>query len=119
MFQVRHIVIHGNHRLSTGELLASVDGLRGKSVFAIDLDDWRHAVLESPWVADATLRLTLPSTVDIAVQERAPIGIGRLNGLLYLIDERGSVIDEYGPNYSDLDLPIIDGFVSTPPPRTP
>jgi cell division protein FtsQ len=112
VFQVRHIVIHGNHRLSNGELLALVGELRGQSIFTIDLEDWRRAVLESPWVADARLRLTLPSTVDIAVQERAPIGIGRLNGLLYLIDERGTVIDEYGPNYSDLDLPIIDGLSS-------
>jgi cell division septal protein FtsQ len=33
---------------------------------------------------------------------------------LYLVDDGGAVIDEYGPSYIDLDLPIIDGLASTP-----
>ena len=48
--------------------------------------------------------------VDVTIQERAPLGIGRIDGALYLVDDRGAVIDEYGPSYADLDLPIIDGF---------
>ena len=76
--------------------------------------EWRRALLNSPWVADASLRRTLPSTVDVVILERAPLGIGRINGSLYLVDDRGAVIDEYGPNYADLDLPIIDGLSSAP-----
>ena len=34
--------------------------------------------------------------------------------MLYLVDDRGTVIDEYGPIYGDLDLPIIDGLSSDP-----
>ena len=48
------------------------------------------------------------------MQERTPLGIGRINGALYLVDDSGAVIDEYGPNYADLDLPIIDGLSSAP-----
>ena len=40
------------------------------------------------------------------------VGIGRIDGSLYLVDDRGTIIDEYGPNYADLDLPIIDGLSS-------
>jgi hypothetical protein len=29
---------------------------------------------------------------------------------LYLIDEHGVLIDEYGPQYRDFDLPIVDGL---------
>lgn len=103
-------MVHGNRRLSNGEVTALLYGLRGESIFAVNLDEWRRGVLNSPWVADAFLRRTLPSTVDVTVLERTPLGIGRINGALYLVDDRGAVIDEYGPNYSDLDLPIIDGF---------
>ena len=113
-FQVRRIVVHGNHRLSNGEVTSLLEGLRGESLLAVNLEDWRRGVMNSPWVADASLRRTLPSTVDVTVQERAPLGIGRINGSLYLIDERGTVIDEYGPNYADLDLPIIDGLSLVP-----
>jgi cell division septal protein FtsQ len=52
----------------------------------------------------------LPSTVEVIVAERAPIGIGRIKSELYLVDDRGVVIDEYGPQYADVDLPIIDGL---------
>jgi len=114
IFHVERINVRGNHRLSTGEVLALVDGLRGRSILAIDLEDWRRTLLKSPWVADASLRRTLPSTVDIAILERAPLGIGRINGALYLVDDRGMVIDDYGPSYADLDLPIIDGLSGLP-----
>lgn len=114
IFEIQRIVIHGNHRLSNGEVLALLEGLRGQSILSINLEEWRRGVLNSPWVADASLRRMLPSTVDIAVYERTPLGVARINGSLYLVDERGAVIDEYGPSYADLDLPIIDGLSSAP-----
>ena len=114
VFHVDQINVRGNHRLSNGEVLAMLQSLRGRSVLAVDLADWRRALLNSPWVADASLRRTLPSTVDVVILERAPLGIGRINGSLYLVDDRGAVIDEYGPNYADLDLPIIDGLSGRP-----
>ncbi len=46
------------------------------------------------------------------VVERQPIGIGRINGEMYLVDEHGVVIDQYGPQYADLDLPIVDGLAA-------
>ena len=114
IFHVDQINVHGNRRLSNGEVLAMLESLRGRSVLALDLADWRRALLNSPWVADASLRRTLPSTVDVVILERAPLAIGRINGSLYLVDDRGAVIDEYGPSYADLDLPIIDGLSSAP-----
>ena len=36
-------------------------------------------LLASPWVRDAALRRSLPSTVEVVVSERQPIGIGRIN----------------------------------------
>ena len=74
IFRVQRIVVHGNHRLSNGEVLALLDGLRGQSILTVDLDEWRDAVLSSPWVAEALLRRTLPSTVEVSVQERQSAG---------------------------------------------
>jgi cell division protein FtsQ len=119
LLQVQRIAVHGNHRLSNGEVLALMDGLRGQSILTVNLDEWRSGLLHSPWVAEALLRRTLPSTVDVTVQERIPLGIGRINGALYLVDDQGAVIDEYGPNYADLDLPIIDGLSSAPDDASP
>ena len=114
IFRVERLVARGNQRLSNGEVLALLQGLRGRSILSVDLEHWRRAVLTSPWVAGVSLRRTLPSTIEVTIQERAPLGIGRIHGVLYLVDERGGVIDEYGPKYADLDLPIIDGLSSAP-----
>lgn len=110
VLQVNHIVVHGNERLSKGEVMAMLEGLRGESLFGTDLDVWRRRLLASPWVRDAALRRSLPSTVDVAIFERTPAGIGRVHDQMYLVDERGILIDQYGPQYADLDLPLIDGL---------
>jgi cell division protein FtsQ len=70
--------------------------------------------MASPWVRDAALRRSLPSTVEVAVSERQPIGVGRIKSEMFLVDERGVIIDQYGPQYGDLDLPIIDGLAAAP-----
>jgi cell division septal protein FtsQ len=112
--QIDRIVITGNERLSTGEVLALLEGLRGQNILRVDLAVWRKRLLDCPWVGDATVRRLLPATVEVAVVERRPMGIGRLGGELCLIDERGAIIDEYGPKYAEFDLPLIDGLAGAP-----
>ena len=67
--------MHGNVRLSAGEVQALVDGLRGTSILTADLAAYRRRLLDSPWVADVALRRVLPSTVEVFVSERRPIGL--------------------------------------------
>jgi cell division septal protein FtsQ len=108
--RVDRVVIRGNERLSEGEVLAVLSGLRGESLLWTDLDGWRDRLLASPWVRDAALRRSLPSTVEVVIGERQPIGISRVRNDMYLVDERGEIIDTFGPHYADLDLPLIDGL---------
>ena len=112
--QVRTIAVRGNVRLSSGEVQALVDDLKGTSILTADLDDFRSRLLASPWVADVALRRVLPSTIEVFVAERRPIGICRLGSDLYLLDRTGTIIDEFGPQYAEFDLPIIDGVVRPP-----
>lgn len=112
--QVRRIAVRGNVRLSSGEVQALVNGLRGTNILTADLSSYRQRLLDSPWVADVALRRFLPSTVEVFVSERSPIGLCRLKGQLYLVDRAGTLIDEYGPQYGEFDLPIIDGLVRAP-----
>jgi cell division protein FtsQ len=112
--QVRRISVHGNVRLSSGEVQAIVDGLRGVNILTADLSGYRRRLMESPWVADVALRRVLPSTVEVFVSERRPMGLCRLGTTLYLVDPGGTLIDEFGPQYAEFDLPIIDGLVRAP-----
>ena len=63
--QIGHMVVRGQARLSTGEVLALVEGLRGQNILAVDLEAWQQKLLSSPWVESATIRRVLPSTVEI------------------------------------------------------
>jgi cell division protein FtsQ len=114
VLEIEKITVRGNQRLAKGEVLAILSGLRGENLVWTDLDLWRRRLMASPWVRDASLRRSLPSTIDVVVSERLPIGIGRIHADLYLVDERGVIIDQYGPQYADLDLPIIDGLSAAP-----
>src|SRR5262249_34127696 len=58
--EVDRIVVRGNERLSKGDVLAVLNGLRGENVLWTDLDVWRRRLMASPWVRDAALRRSLP-----------------------------------------------------------
>ena len=112
--QIAHIALHGNDRLSRGEAMALLGDLHGQNILAVRLEDWRQRLMTSSWVEDAIVRRVLPNTLDVLVRERTPMAIARLGRDLYLVDQHGVVIDEYGPSYADLDLPVIDGLASPP-----
>jgi cell division protein FtsQ len=111
---VTTITVKGNARMSSGEVLSLLDGLRGRNMVLVNLESWRQKLLTSPWVEGATIRRVLPGTVDVSIAERQPMGIGRVGDQLFLIDREGGIIDEFGPNYAELDLPVIDGLSSGP-----
>lgn len=112
--QVSKVTVRGTVRLSAGEVQQLVHGLYGTNIITADLGKYRQRILDSPWVAGASLRRVLPSTIEVTVVERRPFGISRLGNQLFLIDRDGTAIDEYGPQYSSFDLPIIDGLVQAP-----
>jgi cell division protein FtsQ len=112
--QIGHMVVRGHERMSTGEVLALIEGLRGQNILGVSLEEWQNKLLSSPWVESATIRRVLPSTLEITVRERRPMGIGRIGTTMYLIDHKGVIVDEYGPAYADIDLPVIDGLGASP-----
>lgn len=107
---VTRITISGNARMSSGEVLSLLDGLRGRNMVLVNLESWRQKLMTSPWVEGATIRRVLPGTVDVLISERQPMAVGRVGNQLLLIDHGGRIIDEFGPNYAEFDLPVIDGL---------
>jgi len=107
---IDEIEVTGNQHLATDEILALLAGLKGQNLIVTNLDAWREQLIASPWIKEATFKRALPSSVRVTVQEKIPLGLGRIRGRLYLVDDRGDVIDQYGPAYADFDLPIVDGL---------
>lgn len=111
---ITRLTVRGNSRMSSGEVLALVGGVRGSNMLRVRLETWRQKLRGSPWVADAALRRVFPDTISVAIVEREPMAVARLGGGLYLIDQRAVVIDEYGPHYAEFDLPIVEGLAGPP-----
>lgn len=107
---IQRITVEGNVRMSTGEVTSLLEGLHGQNMLTADLESWKDTLKASPWVSDVAFRRVFPGRIAVAVIERTPIGIGRLGDALFLVDRHGSLIDEYGPNYAELDLPILNGL---------
>jgi cell division septal protein FtsQ len=109
------ISVSGATKLSGEDVLSRLDGIRGQNMLSVNIEEWRQHVLDSPWVEAAAIRRVLPGSVDVAIVERRPMGVGRIEGELYLVDERGGIIDEYGSIYGEFDLPLIDGLAAEGP----
>jgi cell division protein FtsQ len=112
LFRISRVRVHGNVRISNGEVQAIVGDLQGAHILTVNLARARAELLESPWLAEAALRRELPSTIDVYVSERRPFGLSRQGSQLYLVARDGTLMDEFGPKYSEFDLPIIDGLFS-------
>jgi cell division protein FtsQ len=112
--RVRDVTVVGNRRLSAGAVESLVAGLRQDHILRVNLEDYRRRLLDSSWVDDVHLTRVLPATIQISVIERTPIAVARLDQHLYLVDEAGSIIDDYGPQYQEFDLPVVDGLMVEP-----
>lgn len=110
--RVQNVTIKGAEKLSIGEIEALVDGMRGDHILTANLEAYRARLMQSPWVGNASLRRVLPSTIEIVVTERRPMGLARVAGRLFLVDAAGFVIEEHGAQHAQYDLPIVDGLES-------
>jgi cell division septal protein FtsQ len=116
-WRVNRVRVHGNVRISSGEVQAIVSDLQGAHILTANLTGSRQRLLQSPWLAEVALRRVLPSTIDVYVSERRPFGLWRRGSQLYLIATDGTVMDEFGPRYAEFDLPIVDGLTPPAPAR--
>jgi cell division protein FtsQ len=107
---IRRIAVSGNQRLSSGQVQALLGHLIGSSTVTADIELARQRLEDFGWVDNVEIRRVLPASVSVVLTERQAIALGRINGSLFLIDRTATIIDEYGPNYAEFDLPIVDGL---------
>lgn len=107
--KVTRIEVHGNNRLSVGEVRELLGPAVGANILCVDIARLRDRLAASPWVATARVRRTLPDTLAIEIQERVPLALAELEQL-YLMDGGGALIDIYGPRTAGFDLPVVRGL---------
>jgi cell division protein FtsQ len=119
LLRIRRLVVHGNVHLSAGDVDSILDGIHRENLLQADLPAYRQRLLDSPWVADVRLSRVLPATLDVTVVERVPMAVARQGDRLFLVDDSGAIIDDYGPEYAQFDLPVVDGLLVASKGATP
>jgi cell division protein FtsQ len=109
-FTIKRIAVSGNNRLSSGQVQALLGHLVGSNIVAADLEAAKRNLQDAPWVDHVEIRRVFPDSVSVILTEQQASALGQINGTLFLLDDTGKIIDEYGPNYAEFDLPIVHGL---------
>lgn len=107
--RVARVDVRGSRFLSEGEVRELLGPSVGENILTLDIEELNRRLRASPWVADATVRRTLPDTVHVLIHERVPLALAEMERL-YLMDAAGVLIDIYGPHTAGFDLPIVRGL---------
>jgi cell division protein FtsQ len=106
---IKRIEVHGNSRLSAGEIRGLLGPAVGENILCVDIARLKSRLAASPWVASARVRRSLPDTLAVEIQERLPLALAELDRL-FLMDSAGALIDIYGPRTAGFDLPVVRGL---------
>lgn len=93
MFCVKSYAITGISRVKRDEVLARC-AQWSDNIFALDLEKIERSLEACPWIERATCSKKLPDTLQIHIVERVPIAFAPIDGVVWLIDKDGRVLEE-------------------------
>lgn len=106
--EVRQITVTGQKETSDSALVASMGLEPGGSILGVDVGATRERLEALPWVTSATVRKTLPGSLDVTVAEAEAFARWAHEGRVHLVSREGEVLaDEVRPGYER--LPLIAG----------
>ncbi|MDA8172132.1 MAG: FtsQ-type POTRA domain-containing protein [Nitrospiraceae bacterium] len=115
MFPLRKVVFEGNKNLSNGELLALLKVRAGQNMLELSRKDLSERLLASPWVQQAAVRKEiLTGRIAVRVDERKPFVIIRRDGVMWLADIQGRLLEPMRAGVAPF-LPVIDSDVKDYP----
>lgn len=106
--QIRQIDFSGSEHL-TDEELRGLTGLKG-SENLVSLSGSRvfSKMTASPWIRSVSIRKEFPDTLHILVKESEPAALLEVRGSLFIIDDRGEMLQELKDSPIPF-LPVISG----------
>lgn len=103
-FRIRRVEIAGLQYLAPAKVMATLELHPESSVFD-DLADAARRLRALPGIQSAELRPRLPGTLEIALEESAPVALAPRATGMALLDSSGAVLP-FDPSASAPDLPI-------------
>jgi cell division protein FtsQ len=108
IFPVKHIAFIGNRHLTDDELRTLAGVCLNESLIMISWEKISKQLFRSPWVKSVSMMKELPDTLSITVKEAEPFALLDMNEHLFLIDEKGNLLEELKGDAVPF-LPVITG----------
>ena len=112
--QVREVRVSGARRFPAREVEAVLRAALGTPTVAARAGALRESVLAVPWVADASVRVSLDGVVTCSVTEREPVAVAVDAGVRRFVDLEGRIL---APAQDGGSLLELDGFGPFPDER--
>jgi hypothetical protein len=112
--QVREVRVSGTRRFPARDVEAVLHAALGTPTIAAHASALRTSVLAVPWVADASVQVSLDGVVTCAVAEREPAAVMQDAGVRRFVDLDGRILAPAPDGGSLLEL---DGFAPFPEER--
>jgi cell division septal protein FtsQ len=110
LYRIQKVVFIDNKRLTDEELREIAGDRVRKSLLTVSCREISRHMLQSPWIKSANVRKELPGTLAITIQETEPFALLDLNEHLFLIDEKGKILEEL----KDDAVPFLPVIISDP-----
>ncbi len=104
---IRTINVTGTERVRP-DAAAAMTGLKGKNILSFRAKDVIAVLKSDPWIEGATVTRSFPDAVDIAIRERHPVALVKMDGM-YVMDGNGVIFKKLSDG-DNLDLPVVTGL---------
>lgn len=112
---VREIVITGNSKISTPEIIKRSGIRAGSTSMLFSTSKAKKKIFENPWASDVKMKKLLHGKIEIVISENEPFCVLALQGAeLRYINEKGEKLGAVEPSQG-LDFPVIssEGEISS------
>jgi hypothetical protein len=108
VFQVHHMHVVGNRRISTPELLAMAGLSSGMPMASLDMDMAAVSLRKHPWIERVSVRRRWPDTVFVDVREHQAALLVSLGGV-YVANKEGVLFKRFTAS-DRLHVPLVTGL---------
>ncbi len=109
-FGVKRVAVEGQLHATDADITAALQAGPETILLGFDTDAAKARLEAVPWIRHAQVMRFLPSTLQVAIEERAPYAIWQKDGQTYVVDDEGVVLTRaLRDAYSDLPFVVGDG----------
>jgi len=109
-FGVQRVTVEGQLHATDADMTAALKAGPDTILLGFDTDAAKARLEAVPWIRHAQVMRFLPSTLQVAIEERTPYAVWQKDGQTYVVDDEGVVLARaLRDAYPDLPLVVGEG----------